>query len=360
MGPDTDLDTTLPDAGNEELSLRDQLEEAFEQEPTDEVRADDRPRDEMGRFAPKASEAPESPQERPKAEPQEQGAPQVPQAVQPAVPELKAPQSWRPDVREKWSQVDPDIKQEIHRREREHEHFMEQAAGARQFIDAFERTVRPFEVFIRAENSDPLTAVQSLFQTAATLRVGTAEQKAGLIAGIIQQHDVNIDLLDAVILRSRGHNVALPPAQQPQQFRDPRLDQLLAQQQQMLQLADQRDTQELHGMLSQFASDPQHEFFNDVRLVMADLIEMAGRRGQVLTVDEAYRRACQLDEGVSKILSQRSAHQSTGTLTQAALRAKRAAARVRGDTTLPDGATVPKGDSIRAALEAAMESHSRV
>lgn len=350
-----------------ELSLRDELEAAFEAEPSDELRqrdqGDDRPRDELGRFAPKEGETephakgPQTAQEPPVGTTQGVAPGQaagVPPAPQPA--ELKAPQSWRPEVREKWAGVDPEVRGEIHRREREHQHFMEQAAGARQFIDAFERTVRPYEMFIRAENSNPLAAVESLMQSAAALRVGTPEQKVGLVAGIIKNFSIDLPMLDAVLA-----NNPLPPATMPMQqqaFRDPRLDQLLAQQQQFQQMQDQRETQELHGMLSQFENT--HEFYSDVRMTMADLIEMAGRRGEVLTAEEAYKRACQLDPGVTKILAQRQTSQKTQGLTQAALRAKRAAASIKGDSTLHDGATVPRDDSVRAALEAAFEANTNM
>ena len=369
-----DLD---PGQGQEqELSLREQLEQAWNADtsPTDELvdertpaeGTDDRPRDELGRFAPKSGEqAPAKGQETAQEAPKETTRGQTPVQGQPVPPapaplELKPPASWRPEVREKWGKLDPEVKAEVHRREREHAQFMEQTAGQRQFIDAFERTVRPFEMFIRAEQSTPLQAVEHLMQTAAGLRVGTPEHKVGLIASMIRNFNVDLKMLDTVLDNIlNGGNNPLPPAQQqPQQFRDPRLDQILQQQAMWREQQEQQEAEGMRGALMQFAHDPKHEFYEDVRMTMADLIEMAGKRGEVLTVDEAYRRACQLDPGVSKILFQRQNARQTGALTQAALRAKRAAASITGDTTPHDGATVPRDDSVRAALEAAIEHHA--
>jgi hypothetical protein len=91
---------------------------------------------------------------------------------------------------------------------------------------------------------------------------------------------------------------------------------------------------------------------------MADLLGHAARRGEVLDLEKAYARACQLDQGISTILSQRASGASKGQQnTNAVLRAKRAAASVKGDTTPQSGATVPKDDSVRSAIEAALQAH---
>lgn len=354
-------DTPIPESGAEddgkELSLRDELEAAFQAEPTDdEPPVESRERDERGRFKSKGEEPPQETPETPQAPPtdptQGQGPSDTPIAPAPPPGDLKAPASWRPEIREKWGAVDTDVKAEIHRREREHQLVLQNSAQARQFVDAFEKTIAPYQVFIRAEQSNPLQAVDNLMGMAALLRTGTPVQKAQLLDSIISQHGIDVQMLDNVIAaRMYGQST---PATGGQAFHDPRVDQLLQQQQLMMQQQAQAEQVEMQQGIEAFASAAGHEFFNDVRHTMADMIEIAAKQGKVMPLEEAYKKACKLDDGISKIMASRQTAQNPRALTQAALRAKRAASSVKGDTT-PHGATVPKDDSIRSALEAAFE-----
>lgn len=350
--------------GTEEKDdLRETLEAAFRQHATDE--ADDKPapaaatpaaepapaegdgrvRDSSGRFAPKTGDAPA-------AAPVAAQAPATgdPAAFTPAPPpDLKAPASWTPQARERWNALAPEVRAEVHRREGELQTVLQRSASARQFTEAFENVVRPFEVFIRQENSNPLQAVQNLMQTAATMRVGTAAQKAETVVGIIRNFGVDIEMLDSLLA---GH---LPQqgTQQAQQFRDPRFDQFLAAQQQMLQATEQRQMQTIQQEVQTFAGS--HEFYNDVQPIMADLMSIRAKQGQALDLEGAYKLACSMHEGVASTIAQRAASSQNAGQSQAVLRAKRAAASVKGDPTPSTGATVPKDDSVRASIEAAIQ-----
>lgn len=364
-------------------TLRDALDAAFQQHSTDddgaasdkgdEGAADDaaqreaRTRDDRGRFASSQQQrddtgnaaAPatngatqqQATTQQTTTPPAANGANGATQAPPPA--ELKPPASWKPEVREKWGSVDPTVKQEIHRREYEAQQVLQQGAQQRQFVDAFERVVQPYEMFIRAENSTPLQAVQNMMQTAAELRVGTPQSKANLVAGLIKQFAVDIEMLDTLL--AGGAAQGGQQAQQP--LRDPRFDQFLAQQQQMLAQQQQREDHEVRQQMAAFAE--AHEFYRDVASTMADLVEMRTRQGQTVDLEKVYEQACKMHDGVVTILTQRAAAKAGSQQSQAVLRAKRAAASVKGDPTPNDGATVPKDDSIRAAIEAAIESTGR-
>lgn len=316
-----------------------------------EAQAQERARDAAGRFAPKT--------EATTATAKPLGATQTPASTagQPAPPpggELKAPASWTPTAREKWAALDPEVRSEVHRREGEAQRVLQTSAQARQFVDAFESVVRPYEVFIRTENSNPLQAVQNLMSTAAEFRVGTPARKVELVAGIIKNFGIDIAALDTVLAGGSPG----PGAQQgfQQEFRDPRLDQLLADRQRETQERAARDQREVAQQMQAFAA--AHEFYADVQGQMADLLEMAARRGEVLDIEKAYATACKLHDGVSTILATRTAGANKGLPSQAVLRAKRAAASVKGDSTPHDGALIPKDDSVRAAIEAAIDAHS--
>jgi hypothetical protein len=359
---DTELDTGTD---TEETSLRDDLDAAFEEHATEDPPASGtRPRDAGGRFAStKAETAGNVPTDpAPAATSTTQGVAAAlsgaAQGQQVAAtgnlqvqqqPELKAPQSWTPAAREKWASVDPDIKAEIHRRESEAGRVIQSAAAQRQFVDAFERLMQPYEMFIRAENSNPLDAVDNMMRTAAQLRVGTPAAKVEIVAGIIKNFGIDLPALDAVLAgQQMPQNFG-----QPQQFRDPRVDQLLAMQQQQRQQEAQFEQQSITHGLAQFAQG--HEFYGDVAPLMADILEVQTKQGIPIDLEKIYARACQLHDGVSSILQQRAAAQQTSSSRQAVLRAKRAASSVKGDGA-PTGRTMPKGDSIRDAIEAAFDA----
>lgn len=351
------------DASGAEVSLRDELEAAFEKEPTDEVSErqqsdDDKPeatttpeqqrtRDQQGRFAKAQADAEAA---------AATGARQVQAAPGPQdSKDIKPPASWTPGAREEWSTLSPRVKQEVARREWEAQKVVQEGASARQFISAFENVVRPYEMFIRAENSNPLQAVQNLMQTAADLRVGPPAAKANLIAGLVQQYGIDVAMLDSALdklLNGRGNGIQASPQQQ---FQDPRVDQLLAHQQRQIQEREQQQQAEVRTTLNKFAET--HEFYNDVASTMADIIDIRTKRGEPIELEKVYQHACQMNDEVRSILSQRSspgAQRQAGP-SQAVLRAKRAASSVRGDST-HDGATIPKDDSIRASIEAALEN----
>lgn len=301
-------------------------------------------RDESGRFARK---------------PQADGQPAqaitqgTPPAGQPAAPELKAPASWTPQSREKWSRLDPDIRAEIHRRESDMQAVLQKGANARQLADAFADVVRPYEMFIRQDGSNPLQAVQNLMQTAATMRIGTPQAKAQLVANIVNAHGVDIAMLDSLLAGTVAPQGG--GQQQPQAFRDPRLDQFLAQQQQTQQQAEARSRAEVEQSVKAFAST--HEFFNDVQQTIADLMEIRARQGVTLDLEAAYNEACQLNPEVRAVLATRARTSNNGAQSAAVLRAKRAASSVKDESTPRAGATVPKDDSVRSHIEAALEVH---
>jgi hypothetical protein len=349
------------DGAGEELSLRDEIDLAFDEVATDEV--SDRPategrsRDASGRFAPKHET--DSPQVAQEGQQTAQIDPNAGRATQttgnvaaaPQTQELKAPVSWRPEIREKWGRVDPEVRAEIARRESELGKVLQSSAGQRQFVEAFEKIVGPYEMFIRAENSNPLQAVDNMMRTAAELRVGTPASKANLVAGIIRNFGVDLQMLDGILAGQAPQHQAQVQANQ---FRDPRVDQMIQAQQAHQQQQARFEDEAIRQGLGSFAQT--HEFYRDVAALMADIVEVETRQGRGVDLEKVYAKACQMHDGVSTILSQRASAQSTQSTSRAVLRAKRAAASVKGDPTPNGGATVPKNDSLRAAIEAAIEN----
>jgi len=153
------------------------------------------------------------------------------------------------------------------------------------------------------------------------------------------------------------------PRVDPQQAAiDQVLNQRLAPVQQMLTQFQQMQNHQQSQIAMQAQSEVENfltraEFGNDVREDMADLMEAAQRRGQTLTLADAYKKACMMNDSVRSVLVQRQKAQQGQAHTQAAQRARSAAVSVSGSA--PVGGLTPPATDVRSAIEAAIMQTSR-
>jgi hypothetical protein len=153
------------------------------------------------------------------------------------------------------------------------------------------------------------------------------------------------------------------PKADPQQLAfDQALNQRLAPMQSMLQRFEQAQlqqqtqaTQAAHNEVSDFLN--KAEFGEDVREDMADIIEVAQRRGQNLTLPDAYKKACLMNDSVRSVIGQRVQAKGAQTNTQAAQRARSAAVQVSGAPSM--GGPKIEPTNVRNAIEAAIAMSSR-
>ena len=186
--------------------------------------------------------------------------------------------------------------------------------------------------------------------------MGTPAEKAQLVAGIVKQYGIDIEMLDSAL-------AGQAPRVDPQQAAiEQVLQQKLAPVQQMLtqfqqaQLAQQQAAaQSAQNEVAEFLS--KAEFAEDVREDMADLMEAASRRGQNLSLVDAYKKACLMNDNVRAVIAQRAQAQGAQQGTQAAQRARSAAVQVSG--AAPVGALRQDPTDVRSAIEAAIAASSR-
>lgn len=311
-------------------------------------------RDSAGKFAAKSSSESVSENTQPAQE-----SP----AVAPAgsSPQERAPITWKPQVREKWAGVDPEVRAEVARREREIDDTLRTTASARKLAEEFQRTIAPFEPTIRAANSTPMQAIQNLMQTATVLRTAPSQQKAQLVAQLISDYAVDINMLSTAL-----ENAPTPgagPSPDVLQVLDQRLQpfqQFMQDMQNQRQAAQHRAVEENQQMLDEFFNNPENEFANDVRIEMADLLEMAAKRGQKMNLQDAYKRATLLHPQIAQIVSQRELQKQISQQTEAAKRAKQASASVTsGGAPSQSEDEAGESGSIRSALMASVKSLSR-
>src|SRR5262245_7775269 len=219
------------DAGGEapaETSLHDDISQAFEQVETRDAPPDsgkpDIPRPDAGEPArqPSGERArgpdgrfleQQKPPEKPPAKaaqapqaapPKPPGAPGLKPALEapikpPGEPQLRAPASWRPAIREHWGKLPAEVQQEVVRREVEVGRALQESAHARQGLAAVQQVLAPYANNIQASGTDALTAMNNFFQADHTLRHGSMQEKAQLIANVIKNYGVDVQALDTVL-----------------------------------------------------------------------------------------------------------------------------------------------------------------
>lgn len=313
-------------------------------EPPEQPEAKDKDRDEKGRFV-KQEAKPAEPVKAPEQPKVEAPKPAAPVPEKPPQKEVQAPKSMAAPLREAWKNLDQTARDYLLKREGEIARLNNETTEARKHYDAFRNTFQPFEPLFRAEGVDVLTGLGNLTRAVAVLATGNQDAKADLMANLIQRYGVDIQRLDSR-LAGQATQTQMPQYQQPSytlppdQFRDPRVDA-------MLQQANARLEQQAAAQLSEVENN---EFYEDVRDTMADILEVASKRGIDMGAEEAYNRAIALDPYVSKVIEQRK-NAATAETTQ---RSMVAASSVRGQPTAAPNVS-KQGQTLRDDIEAAWD-----
>lgn len=218
---------------------------------------------------------------------------------------INAPIGFTPESREQWKDVPETVKADIQKREKEITAAMSHSAESRRTHDHMTKLGESYATVLAAEGVDtPIKAVESLFRTVAELRMGTPQQTATKMAGLIKHYNIDIGILDSVLSGDMS-------AQNTDDSRLAKiLDDRLAPVQDLLRTNAAREKATaaaaqaaVNDELKKFAG--KAEFLNDVRDDMADLIDLASKRGHKMGFDEAYKKACAMHPTISGIMEKR-------------------------------------------------------
>lgn len=302
-----------------------------------------------------------------------EGKPAVPAAPKPGVPAEtqgdakpvktyatdKPPQSWRPAQKAKWAALEPDMRQEIVRRERETERVLGETAQARSVAQAFQQVVQPFMARIQSQGVHPMTAIQELLKADHILVTAPKAQRAQFMAKLIKDYDIDVMALDDAL---SGSQTATNPVQsEVERLLQERLapfQQFIQNQNQESERVQQRTAAELQTNIEAMASDPKFAEFDNVREDMADLIDLSAKKGVYLTLEQAYSRAIAMNPEVSQRVQQQLALDQKSASARAAharaQKALRASSSVGGAPSIvATGATVV--NDRRATIAAAFD-----
>jgi hypothetical protein len=289
------------------------------------------------------------------------GAPATTEEVgKPNFPVEKAPQAWKPAQKAKWAALDPDVRQEVIRRERETTQVLNESAQARQFAQQFHGTIQPYLARLQSSGAHPLQAVQNLLAADHLLATAPKAQKAQYLAKLINDYGVDILELDAALSgKGPADPVALRVEQLVQQRMAPIQQFMTTQQQAAMQQARAQEQQIIQTVETMQAQTDKFPYFDQVRNEMADAIEIYSRRGVYLSLEQAYNKAIAMDPAISQQLASSAATQAQSELAaKANARAQRALKASSSVGGSPGGSTGGKLDASdrRAAIAAAYES----
>lgn len=313
----------------------------------------ERARDGSGRFTSKppekaASSTPEPPAGKDAAQALAGGVPTVAPPAAPPEPKWKAPQSWKPAIREKWASIPPEVQEEIARREGEVPKALEQAAQARRFQEQVTEAVRPFEGLARAAGfQHPMQFALQGAQVLATMQQGTPAQRVALVASAIRDYGIDVQALAAAL-----DNPQAAPTQQAPQQADPRA--LIREE--LQRYAQENNDRRAASEVEKFTASA--EFANDltIRRRMAALITAEAEAGIELSLDDAYNQVLMSHPEYRGIMEQRKAAEAAKANQAEAQRARAAAVGVRSSPAAVPAAQ-PKG--LRAVLEAKYDEMDR-
>lgn len=301
-------------ADNDDITMRDAFEAAFEEQDDAPPEVAEIEPETSGELADAVSEAAE--EETAQEEIPTEAAAVEPEAAvaenpdEPRVKQSSPPVSWGVTNKQEWDKLPNGVREEITAREQQVNQVMQETAADRRVAFQFNEMVNAYAPVIAAEGvQNPMEAIQGLMNITATLQQGGPQQKAERVAGLIKHYGIDIGMLDNVLA---GEPVANPQEQQLSQMLDQRLapvNQLLEQFNQSKQQQAQAVEQEAGQTVEQFGSDPKNEFFMDVRDTMADFLDMASQRGQTMTLEQAYDRACALNPEIANIVASKRAQE---------------------------------------------------
>lgn len=279
--------------------------------------------------------------------------PEVLETQQPASP-YKPPIDWAPGLKREFANLPEEVQKAVWEREQSVNQLMQDTAEDRRTAHSFNQVVGQFRGLMAAEGvHDPMQAVYGLMTTTAQLAMGSKEQRAKKITELIQHYGVDIATLDNMLAGQYQPNQEEARMEQLLNERMQPVNQLLEQMNQQRAQQVQAVQTQAYQSIDEFGRDPKHEFFHDVRMDMADFLDMAAQRGMQMSLQEAYDRACALNPEISALQA------GQPTAGERIAQKEAAASSVSGRRASSGSGESTENMGIREALEASFSESER-
>lgn len=257
---------------------------------------------------------------------------------QPIEPTRDPWKSWNKEAAESMRGLPEDVQKHIIERENQFHKGLDQYREAANFAKNIDRAISPYKEYLGQLGVSPDVAFQNLLKTEKTLRTGSQAEKVEMFHKLAHDYGLPIEVLA---------NTSYDPQQA-------RLKSELAFYQDQLKASqDFRQSQE-DAQLSQIIGEfgQQHEYFDDLREDMAQLLEA----GIAKDLDDAYAKAVRLNQGVfEKMQAKQQANaqkQQLSAATQRAAQARSNAVQVKGAPTGVNNTPLPRTteEAVRQAM----------
>lgn len=275
------------------------------------------------------------------ATPPATGAPSATEAAPaPVANALQPPKTWRPEAAAKFATLPPEVQQEVLKREEDIFKGLESYKADASIGKALKGVVQPYLQIFQSQGIDPMQQVSGLMRAHVALATGTPEQKQQFFQHLAKEYGVDLDVEAPYI--------------------DPQvagLQKQLADLQSRLNGREQQEANDarskLQAEIDTFASDPAHQYFDEVANDIAGLLRSGAAKG----LQDAYDKAIWANPITrAKEQARLTADAETKAKAEAAERVKQArkatGANVKSSAKAASG-TAPLGsidDTLNAAL----------
>lgn len=293
--------------------------------------ADGRPRDEQGKFARKEKT---------------ETAQLIQEPQLPLEPWQSVPKSWKPELRDGWSKIDPTYQKYFHEREEQMQAGIDPLIPKAKLADEITKVAEPYINTIRGLGIDLPQAVSGLMKVDHDLRTLPYEQKLQVLQRVAMGYGV--DLSGQMQTAQQAYDPAFQNIQNKLTQMEGKFQSFTEQQEAERERAAQDEIQS-------FAKSA--EYFEEVRPTMVNLL----KGGIADTIQDAYEKATRLNPEIFDKLQ--SGKQSAAdaekrkAADEAAKRAKASAVSVRSATPSAKGPTdkTDRRSMLREALDGLSE-----
>lgn len=324
----------------------------------------ERARDEAGRFAKV---------EKDKKDAADKGTTEQPAVAQEAKPAKKLPSSWKHEVAAVWAKVDAGenltaaevdlLRDEAIRREGDFHTGLQQYKSGAEAAAKFEQAYKPYEATIRQLGVTPDIAAAHLFATDHKLRYSSPQEKAGMVAQLIQSYGVDPNEVFKNFLPRQEVDPNLKPVYDEMAALRQQNAELMQRWQTQQQGSQERELQTLNSEIAKFRSGEGKEHFEAVADDMVALLPLVRQAkpdaSHQEVLQDAYDRAiwARPDLRAGLLEQQRKDAEAKARATFQNQRAQSAAVSVKGSSPVNGGAAAPN-NTVREALLAAMDGQS--
>ncbi len=272
----------------------------------------------------------------------------TPEATKPETPApedvfVEPPASLSGQIKAKWKELPSDVRAEWAKREADIHKMVTRHDGELQVGREMKEVITPYMAMIQSEGLTPSSVVKEMLNTAYVLRTGSPHQKASFLKQVADNFGVDLSL--AASQTEEQHPSITVLQREIEQLRQQANPEYIKS-----QLTQQMEQDRIKSEVETFASDPAHQYYEQVKPLMASLLGT----GAATSLKEAYDLACKAHPAISSTLIAQEAAKLQAKKTES-LDAKRKAAvspaGSSGVTTPNTTAAKSPEDAVRLAFE---------